>query len=176
VSHGAGAPQTLDRVERLGRSGWHGEVLVRADLNAGRMQLSPIAIFDGPLPVSLSLDSDKLLGRNGSLWSELWLRLNPLRGHGSFRRSPAGATVAALSAAWQRLIDLAEAGPGSPRPALLDDIRACARLLDRLGHSVVADRLVAVADDPRANFLRAGYALLLARDQHISMPMLAWSR
>jgi hypothetical protein len=177
LSHDDGAAETIDRVERLGRSGWHGDVLVRADQNGGRLQLSPIAIFDGSSPVSLALDSDKLTARKERGWGDLWLRLgNPLRGRGGFRRAPAGATVAALGAAWQRLIDLAEAGPDGARPAVLEGIRANARQLERFGQPAAAGRLLAVADDPRANFLTAGYALLLARDQRMSMPMLVWDR
>ena len=176
LARGEGGPQMIERVEGLGRSGWRGEVVVRASQSAGRMQLAPIAVFDGHSSISLALDSTKSPARNGKWWSELRLRLNPLLGRGGFRRSPASATMATLSAAWQCLIDLAESGPDRARPALLGGVRDCARQLDRLGQPNLAGRLLAVADNPRAHFMAAGYALLLARDQRISMPTLIWTR
>lgn len=176
LSHVDGTTQAIDRVEKLGRSGWQGEVVVCATQEGGRVRLAPIAIFDGPLPVSLALEPDKLIERNDRGWGDLWYRFNPLRERGAFRRSPVSATAAALSAAWQCLIDLAEAGPNGARPALLDAIRARAQQLERLGQPVVAGRLQAIVDDSRANFLTAGYALLLACDQRVSIPMLVHHR
>lgn len=178
LPHEEGPDRAIARIEQLAQRGWHGQLVARVSQAGARIALAPVALDDDGRWINLSVDREAGRPSQPLRWSELWVRLDPMRrgAGGSFRPAPSGATEAALASSWQQLIDLGECGPARARPALLSTVAGLAEQCDRLGQPTVARRLAAVAQDPPAHFLGAAYAVSLARSQRIALPRLFWHR
>jgi hypothetical protein len=168
--HDERSDMAISALDSVMAQNWTGTLLVRAaQVNRG-VEITPVTVFTDPEPLNLTLWRPQRNWRTKRPDLRDWLqRLRPDPGK-DLRRAPPCASAAAVQEAWRHLIDRLEAGEQLAR--LLDDKRAAhaARLSD-FGMPGLAAALAAA--EGGSALLRAGYALLAARQQRLALPLLA---
>lgn len=173
IDHDERSEYAIAQVEKLLARKWTGIMLVRAFQLGSRIELAPVTLFDGKVPLDLSLL------RPAYRWNMAekkapdvlgWLnRLRPDPGRALTIAQPPRSAQAVMDA-WRHILDRLEAGPQLAR--MLDDKRtAHAQRLSDYGMAQLSER-VAAAKDGRSH-LAAAYALLISRQQRVSLPLLA---
>lgn len=166
LDHDERSNRAISRLEEQLRTGWRGMLLARAMQEGERIALSPVTLFGRGAPTDLSI-GPVLSGRREEKDFLGWLRR--LRPGQSLTQQQPSQSARAVEAAWKHVLDRLEAGP--QLAPLLDDKRAAhaGRLTDygmsRLGELVIK------AEDAEA-LIVAAYALLVARQQRIELPLL----
>lgn len=148
-------------------------ILVKAFQTGSKIELSPVTLFDGRKATDLALIRPTFIwGNPQKTGANLlgWLqRLVPDPGR-AFTYAQPDRSTSAIMDAWRLVLDRLEAGPQLAR--MLDDKRdAHARRLNDYGLGSMAEMLSSATDG--ATHLAAAYALLIARQQRIAVPLLA---
>jgi len=172
MDHDERSEQAIAELEKQLARRWKGTMLIRAFQTSAQLKLSPVTLFDGRKPIDLTLlRPPNPWGAKATQKPDVfkWLQtLLPDPGR-ALTFAPPSRSAAAVMEAWRHILDRLEAGPKLAR--MLDDKRAAhAKRLADYGMSNLAER-VAGADDG-AGHLIAAYALLIARQQRVQLPLL----
>jgi len=173
IDHDERSEHAIKEVEKRLAGRWSGMILVKAFQTGSRIELSPVTLFDGRKATDLALIRPNIVwgnpqksGPNLLAWLQ---RLVPDPGR-AFTYAQPDRSTSAIMDAWRLVLDRLEAGPQLAR--MLDDKRdAHARRLNDYGLGSMAEMLSSATDG--ATHLAAAYALLIARQQRISVPLLA---
>lgn len=179
LAHGRDRNALFEAVEKMAVAGWSGTVVALASIDGQVFRLRPIAFGDGEAICNLGLDdiaafTKPSLARTAThLVRDVaaFLGRRPL----SFSTSPPSATVELINDAWQSLIDAAEIGVdhhgGGVTVAGHNASRMSNAGFQTLGQ--VLDIFSSADREQRpAAFLKASYALSLARRLTLEMPWL----
>lgn len=170
LDHDERSDMAITALDKVLAQNWTGTLLVRAAQVNDGVAISPVTVFTTPKPVNLTLWRPAWdYGRKRPDMRSWLQRLRPDPGKDLQRAQPS-SSAAAVQAAWRHVIDRLEAGEQLAR--LLDDKRAAhaARLGDYGMPGLGA--FVSEADKGSA-LLKAAYALLVARQQRMTLPFLA---
>jgi hypothetical protein len=181
LAHGRDRPGLLAGVDKMASSGWSGTVIALGFIEGHKFRLRPIAFADGGAICNLGLDDMAAFTKPNLARSASHL----IRGvatyigqrPSSFANQPPSTTIALINHSWRALTDIAEIGVdqnGDQVSATMGELasrmadagfQAIGRTLAELGSSSMSERPV--------TFLKASYAVALARHHTLEMPWLS---
>jgi hypothetical protein len=169
LDHQEPMPVAIEALEATIRSGWQGLALVRVERSGDKLALRPLTLFGGEDPVDLSLWSPpRRLVAKQPLVRDWLARLRSGAGR-RFAPMPSSSTEAALATAWRHLLDRAELGPSLAR-TIDGELAGHVCRLEQFGLPHLAELLREGTEGDR--LLAAAYAVMLARQQRCSVPLL----
>jgi hypothetical protein len=181
LAYGRDRPGLLEGVEKMAASGWSGTIIALGSIEGNRFRLRPIAFADSRAICNLGLDDISAFIKPNLVRSASHL----IRGvatylgqrPSTFANQPPSATIALISHAWRAFTDIAEIGVdqnGGQVTATMGEIAS--RMADAGFHAISRTLAEFASADTKArpaSFLKASYALVLARRHTLEMHWLS---